>query len=506
MALYGSFKYGTADKYGVDVGADLLAWGIEVDWDGDGAFSGTPEPYPIDLKIERGRQFAVKSDGNGFEPVTTGKLTFRLDNSSGRYDPFNASSPLYPNVAPGKRVVARVRDMGSASGAVYYLFTGEVTDIKPESSDGGDQVSISATECQKLLIDRTPIVALGTTMDVEIAMANILRSADWIYGESIDTGSDSIPYFWNTAINCWKLLQEIADTFLGKLFIAADGSVKYYSRSRAITSVLSLAENDIGRNVIIRQPWECIRNRILWTVTPRTLQSITAVWALTTKPALTAGEVVTYWVNYKYLTESVPCTGMVWPVATTDYTANTAADGSGSDRTSVLQVVPYFFAEIARIEITNTGADTLYVTKLQIRGNPLSADEAVTFEKTDATSIATYHERELRMDGLFQQDLNQGDSFADALKLEFSTAKKWPEFSIVHRWDLQFIPDLFDAITLSFPTKDVDGEFWATRIIHEWQSPTGQDVKTTIQTEPVVNYSAYWKFPATLGITSIFGV
>lgn len=82
-------------------------------------------------------------------------------------------------------------------------------------------------------------------------------------------------------------------------------------------------------------------------------------------------------------------TEMVTPVATTDYVANAQADGGGADLTAFLSVTASYGVEAVEYELENTGATTLFVTKLQARGKGIYDYQPVEYllENTDSQLI-----------------------------------------------------------------------------------------------------------------------
>jgi len=89
---------GTSRYLGAPVaGRSNPLFGILIDWDNDKAFNGSNEwrwLVPGGLDIDRGRETFVRGDVSGFERIDSGRCTLTLDNSDGRYDPRNTSSPL----------------------------------------------------------------------------------------------------------------------------------------------------------------------------------------------------------------------------------------------------------------------------------------------------------------------------------------------------------------------------------------------------------------------------
>ncbi len=106
-------------------------------------------------------------------------------------------------------------------------------------------------------------------------------------------------------------------------------------------------------------------------------------------------------------------TSMITPVASTDYTANAAADGGSTDLVGSLGVAATFGGTSAAVVLTNNHASTtLYVTKLELRGLGIYDEQTTVHEQEDATSQAAYGENVYRYDASYQMSPTVGDSFA----------------------------------------------------------------------------------------------
>lgn len=114
-------------------------------------------------------------------------------------------------------------------------------------------------------------------------------------------------------------------------------------------------------------------------------------------------------------------TTIIQPVASTDYTANTAQDGSGTDVTSALGVTVTNNTNSADVLVTNSGAVDLFVTLLKLRGTPLTARQPVQVTSVNAQSIYDYglHRRTFTVAGVSDQELVQ--QYADARVNRFKT-------------------------------------------------------------------------------------
>lgn len=105
--------------------------------------------------------------------------------------------------------------------------------------------------------------------------------------------------------------------------------------------------------------------------------------------AIPAGQTKSVWASFE---NPVPATeeGIVTPEATTDYTANSQADGSGSDKTSDIVASVNRFTGSAQIMLENTSGSTAYITMLKLRGTPAERGDAIFIRDEDSDSIEDY--------------------------------------------------------------------------------------------------------------------
>ena len=109
------------------------------------------------------------------------------------------------------------------------------------------------------------------------------------------------------------------------------------------------------------------------------------IWLVNGIPEIPPGQTVDIQATW-----STPATGILTPVATTDYTANTRSDGAGSNETSAITVSMTSNAQRATISITNPLAVSVFMTLLRLRGQSLTESDVARVEKSDSTSQAAY--------------------------------------------------------------------------------------------------------------------
>lgn len=498
-------KYGTGLLYGDGhlFGASVydyprLFWTVLIDWSGDGSFLDESNNLAKSLYIDRGRDFFINMDSTGYEPVSEGTLSITLDNSDDRYNPYNTGSPLYPNVNPGKKIYISVID--GSTGTEYACYTGTIDDIQPDTQSA--TVNITAVDLIKELQEQNISIPVEDAITFADAAEMVLAEAG-ITNYAVDNNLDSIPYWWVSDKTPFDALQEICDATLGTFFVGVDGKAKMYNRARPVSSVISLTQSEILKDIMIRQPWEVVRNAVDVKINTLTEQSSGVIWTMTDKPYVPAGTSLEVWGDYSYSNESCPAINVLNPVATTDYTMNTQANGTGTNKTSFFTVTKEDFGGSVKVTITNTGGVGAYVTLCQIKGQAITTPDPSTIKRTDPVSIALYKTRKFVIDNPWLQATSTGESLATVIIDLHANGRKFPMVKIQARPELQFAVDLFDRINLDVAKLGISDAYRVGKIKHEWLHENGQDVITTLHLEPVVNVapSTGSTFPWTFTVT-----
>lgn len=501
MAKYSWFAY-SAQKYGSEPAQGKLYWQLQVDWDGNGVYSDCERQRIRDVKVRRGREEFIKADGSGFESVRVGEVRVKLDNWDGRYDPYNTGSPIYPYVRPGVRCKLRVRDV--STGVYHDVLRGFVADVQPMSGDD-ERVILTAYDGIEFLKQQEIHDAIYENITVYAAINYLLTAAGWTDAKSIEDNNDQMPYWWTMDKKAWEAITDLCNGYLGRAFVAADGTIKFYSRHHTGVSETTITQDEIMKYIDVPQPWEVVRNKIYVTAYPRRLYSVVEIWRLQDTVYVGPSESVEIWANYVYAGEYVPAINVITPVATTDYLMNTLSDGTGTNLTANFSVAISAFSATAKLTITNNGSQSGYITLLKLRGDALSSLNTVTILAEDAASQALYQIKTMQMEESLLQDANVAIDFANFLKGKLANPTAYPVIEILDRPSLQFSLDLFDTLTLTVAKKGINDDYDVSYIEHEFVGEAGQAVLTRIKLEVTEDLSGYWVFPTQIGVTSVFG-
>jgi len=500
---YGDFGWGDGTLWGAS-GNENLLYGLEIDWDGDSLFDGSNEAdRMVQYSVERGRNFLVRNDGMGFERFRPGTLTFKLENTDGKYDAFLDSSPLFPNVVPGKFVKFAVTD-GSTS-TKYDLMRGRIENIQPSRNNNARFVDITVKDGWRWLLDENASIALQQDISTDAAIGLVLDDISWptIWGRSLGAGDDTIPFYWEDARSGSASINELVESEIGFFYIAANGQAVFISRNTVISSELTVSEDELLKDIGVPQPWEVNRNRIKVVTNPRILQSAKVLWTLGDRPKIEAGQSLELFADFTFEDRTVAATELTTPVESTDWTANDERGGGGSDLSSdFTMVITTAFAETAKIRISNNGSVAGFVTLAQLRGDAIDSPYSSSFIQDNSGSDQP---RTFTFNTRYQQSTQQGADVANFLGTILNEIKEFPEIRVEGRPSIQFALDLGSRVTIEIPTLGIDDDYRIGAIRHESLNPTCQAVRTTWKTEPFSDLSAFWIHPSEIGIETIQG-
>jgi len=398
---------------------------VEILWDGA---SWTDETtYLISAK-------ANEEMGDESGEGVSATLDVELDNTTNRFTPEDTSSPIYAYLKPRVKIKVSVI-MG---GYEYKLFTGYIKNIHPNIKTGicslecyDNQVVVSNKETNGVVYENYRSDQLLAVL-AELAG---MTSDEWDF----DAGMHIINYGYFERRNVWPLMGEIASAERGRVFFDRDGKLKFWNRDRLHNkpAVLTLDRTDWIKQLDYSVSEHQIKNSVTVQAIPRAAAGIQVVW--------TSGD-VTFLDPYSdtlvyvpagssqvaFLELEDPCTTFITPVANTDYIANSAQDGSGDDLTADISIVNFVnYGNAVYITVSNNGATDAYLTKFQLRGNPVRILKYIRVKATDSPSIATYGEQTIEIQNNFIQD--------EDAALQIAYEELWRRQDAINNFDLEII-------------------------------------------------------------------
>jgi hypothetical protein len=469
-------------------------WHANINWSGDGSTFVDEGGNLQNLSMTRGRLNWLKSDSTGFENIPAGEITLTVKDYDRRFDPFYIPSPLYPSVLPTRKLKVSV-----VEGSTYNVFTGYIDNIYPDFSSGKRQTIIHAVEGQKALSGNYSST-IQSNIRIDTAIASILSAVSWPDGSVIDSISDYLPYWGGSGASALDEIYKLVECGLAKFFIAADGKLKIYGRLRNPAVVETLTGTSVMLDVGVPMPWDVVKNSISMVVNGLINVPDVELFKMGSKVGINNGQTVEIWANYSYANQSVAGININAPV----FTVNTLSNGTGSDLSLGCSATITAFTNTAKIELTNSSGFNGFITSTILTGDAL-VPYSSNVNAQDATSISKYFEQDFIINNPWQQNQNTATDFANALLALMKDAQQYPQVKLRNQTALQFTPDLFDWVNVNISDMSINSNFALGYIQHDWMDQSGQNVDTQFRFEPVlVPNITYWKFPASLGVDTVF--
>jgi len=416
---------------------------LAVDWNNDGDFSDSGEDITartMGLEWRRGNDYASQLVGK----AVAGTLNATLNNVSGDYSTFNASSALYGNLLPGRKV----KLTGNDGSTTRTLWQGFVDSIEPIPSVAGANLArLRAIGPLGYLNKFEVSTAMFASKYAGELIGEVLDVAGWDDDDrDLDTGIVEFPRFWCQSTKTLKALRLIEETETGLLEESADGKIVYRDRHARSVDARSTASqatySDAGGAALayshINQidPLKFVYNELraklqlhsgAWILGSASLGVQTelasdpaVLWTHaetgSNSPSIAAGATRTFVAQYPSSGSANTARAVdFWQnlTATTDYLANDQADGGGTNRTANITVTLTKRAQSMDIALENGHSATVYITKLQAQGNAVTAKDDFEVSASDSTSQTAFGKRTYPHPGKFVPDADEAQNWAD---------------------------------------------------------------------------------------------
>ena len=394
---------------------------LEVNWSGDDTTWVDETAYLLAIETRRGRDYASQLVGR----ATPGSLIVTLWNSSGRFSPFNTAGALYGSLLPGRAV--RWRTTAPSVATLWYGFV-DVIEPLPGDRDDFAKVMLRASGPLKWVQEKRASTATYTSLTTGVAVGYVLDDAAWPAGpRTIDTGQVTMNRWKADGESALQHLREVEDTEFGYIGESPAGNIIFEDVHHRLVSPHTTSQVTFSdtsgatlsyEGIVQRNPWQDIYNRFEAEVQLFTVQSIAVLWTLAGEtPVIGVGASLEVWVGYPTpdaATAADHVDAWTTPVVTTDYTANSQADGLGSDLSASVSVAVSKMATVMKVTLTNNHATLpAYLTFLQARGTAAYKNDPIRIVQEDATSKTAYGTRTYPLPGKFYPSTVRAKSFGE---------------------------------------------------------------------------------------------
>lgn len=396
---------------------------VRVDWDNNGVYTGTGEDVTarvLDIRWRRGRDYASQLTGRAVSTI----CAIVLNNESGDYNSFKTTSPLSGNLLPGRKV-----QIQADAQVMLTMFVRRITPVV--NTKDSDKAILECVGPLGYLNDREVEIAMQSNVITDDLMDAILDAASWPAGDrTFDVGKSTPARFWVDRTKTFQALRLAEEAEAGFLLEGRDGKIVFENRHHRFSTTHYTSQatfSDVpaadirALGIQQRDPLDQIFNIFEAEVRRYTVGALAVLWTLSesgaNSPSIDPGQSKTFLASFPNLdsaTDAVAVDAWTTLVATTDYTANSAADGSGTNLTANIGVVVTKFAEMMKVVLTNNHATLkAFITLLQARGTPVTQVDPVRIRQEDATSKTRYGERKWPSANPFFSDTAEATDWAD---------------------------------------------------------------------------------------------
>jgi hypothetical protein len=393
---------------------------VEVELSGEGAgwtAITTDVIRPDGLSVRHGMTAGGPTD----RVASAGSCQFSLNNShrnsaslEGYYSLFHANTRAGWTVGIG----CRVRFQDPATLLWHTRFVGRLDAIDPIPGKHRDRkVRVTATDWMDEAARWTLTSNIGEQIDKradEILAAIVVEIPTDPVGISLDTGSERYPYALDSSDNTKQTalaeFKKLANSEQGLIYLWADGTLRFEGRHARLadtTTQWSLTDDDIV-SLTVPTSRDDILNTVRVTTHPKIVDALPTTVVYDQANVLTMDPLSTRLLIGSYrdpLTgDAIGATDVQGLVAGVDYLANTAADGSGTDRTADIAITATIGASGVRFIVSSANASVIYLTRLQLRGRGIYDRASVQSEARDSASVDRIGEHVISLDMPYQDN------------------------------------------------------------------------------------------------------
>lgn len=405
---------------------------LEADWGRDGTYSDPLSDISIYMLAVEYRYGLSKPYQEMAQPA---RMQVVLDNSTGAWSVGKIGALFSGAFKKGALVRLRYTYWDGADYQTATRFIGTLSQVMPDSGElfGKRTATLIVEDPTLRLQDAEYVPPLLTNVTTDTAIKRVFDDAAIVYpyphrywmlgvvGASelgstttlfdhditdFTTGISVLPYTGDNAdegrgVSALSFIRDVVAAEMGGRFYwdAPTGKYKFLSRQQ-YSSARATIDLD---SYIVQEPApeyhyaDDLRNQVTISYELKSLKPASQIlYSAGNVPfSLSAGQARQFTVRYQdplEPTARVGGTDMITPVATTDYLANTLANGTGSNLTAFVLLTVEFRANSAIINLINSSNVTMYITLLQLRGTPLVSYGKETIYNQQNDSVFAYGE------------------------------------------------------------------------------------------------------------------
>lgn len=395
--------------------------------------------YVMSLAWERG--FNMPTGG-----LTKALAEARLDNTSGRFTPryMGGSSELYTAIQPrGPVIINAGFDIGGADITIPQ-FAGLITN-QPDVDTRSKNVALKMADYvdffQNRFLDQSAMFTGYRTDEwLSYLFQNELGMSTAQY--DLDYGINVIPFgYFESGSRFSDTVQQLVEAENGHLYQDEEGIFRFENRQHWDSSPYTEVQKVLYTAQVINAEApneDHIVNVVEIRAAVREKRSGEEVFNLPTESYITvpANSYVDQFFQFDdpVLELTAPTDGG----ASSYYLANSASDGTGSNKTSSISVTNMgTFAAAVKYRFTNNTSGIIYITDLVLTGRVARHTSDLYYRDQDDSSVTAYQERVLSINNDFIQNASWAESYARMILNDFAEIENLQRLTIKANPDLQ---------------------------------------------------------------------
>lgn len=321
--------------------------------------------------------------------VLSAQLDIELDNTSKRflpnYDPdigsyIKVGRPIRVGIGLNKEVLPQ-----------FSGFTG-----RPQITLGDRRVNIHAYDAMAYLNDFESNLGIQTNISLNDMLALWLQEAGYAPNQYTLESSlqEPLAFVVSKGKKIGSMIREAVEAEMGVFFIDEIGRPKFWNRYHFNNNsgpVSTLSYDNTNDMKYVDTP---VINFVRVISNPRSVRDNQPVFILAGAIQVDPGMTVTFPGGYTDEDGELPVIDVDAPIASSTtinesyYTANTQADGEGSDAfTDTVMSNFESFGNVFFVDFTNTGVGPVYISDMRIYGRPAKVRDHIVEEYKDQDSI-----------------------------------------------------------------------------------------------------------------------
>lgn len=221
----------------------------------------------------------------------------------------------------------------------------------------------------------------------------------------LDVGNNTIGFVWiPKGAKAGDIIKELAQSEGGEFYQNELGDILFRKFGNLELNTVEISEENVLSEEIRYS--DKMYNHVTVKAQPRVVLAEQTIYEATNAIEVPTGE------SSFFITLENPLSTLSTPSATTNWTANSARDGSGSNVTASVDITLTNFTDTVKVNVDNTSGAVAYLQTLLIEGEPAVVEKVIEEVVEDTASQAEYGVLPLVIENSYITDSDWANTYA----------------------------------------------------------------------------------------------